>query len=202
MTTMKALPPSIEQLIREFNKLPGIGSKTSERFVFHLLRQQKIDIDSLVHSLQQVRDTVRYCNECYTYTESEYCSICSNPQRDKQVLCVVADAKDVIAFEKTGQFTGRYHVLGGVIDNTIGMSPEQLRIRELLTRIDRNNVTEVVIATNPDAEGDITALYIHKQLAGKPVTVTRIARGLPMGADIDFADEVTLGNALEGRQKL
>lgn len=199
---MKSLPSSIEQLIREFNKLPGIGSKTSERFVFHLLRRQKQDIDTLVTSLQNVRDQIRYCTECYTFAESELCSICANPQRDKQILCVVADAKDVIAFEKTGQFTGRYHVLSGVIDHTVGVGPEQLRIRELLNRIHRDNVTEIIIATNPDAEGDITALYITKQLEGTPVTVTRIARGLPMGADIDFADEVTLGNALQGRQKM
>jgi len=199
---MKALPSSIELLIREFNKLPGIGSKTSERFVFYLLRQQKAHIDSLVRALQQVRDTVRYCNECYTFTESDQCVICSNPQRNTQLLCVVAEAKDVIALEKTGQWTGLYHVLGGVIDQTIGMGPEQLRITELLQRIDRNGATEVILATNPDAEGDITALYISKLLQEKPVTVTRIARGLPMGADIDFADEVTLGNALERRQQI
>jgi recombination protein RecR len=199
---MKVLPPSIERLIREFNRLPGIGSKTSERFVFYLLRQQKADIDAMISSLQQLRDAIRYCVECYTFAESDRCAICSEPQRSKQTLCVVAEPRDVIAFEKTAQFSGLYHVLGGVIDHTVGVGPEQLRIAELLQRIERNNVAEVIIATNPDAEGDITALYIQKQLAGKPVTVTRIARGLPMGADIDFADEVTLANALQGRQKI
>ncbi len=199
---MNTLPPSIEQLIREFNKLPGIGSKTSERFVFHLLRQQKEEFDSLIRTLQNVRDSIRLCVECYTFSEAERCAICRNTQRDRRLLCVVAEAKDVMALEKTGQFNGVYHVLGGVIDHTVGVDPEQLRIAELLQRVERNGITEIIIATNPDAEGDITALYMTKRLAGKPITVTRIARGLPMGADIDFADEVTLANALQGRQKI
>jgi recombination protein RecR len=199
---MKVLPPSIEQLIREFNKLPGIGSKTSERFVFHLLRQQKGEIDNLIRTLQNVRDSVRHCSECYTLTESDRCNICNDKQRNQQILCVVAEARDVIALEKTSQFFGLYHVLGGVIDHTIGIGPEHLRIDELVRRVKEHNATEVIIATNPDAEGDITALYISKRLEGISVTISRIARGLPMGADIDFADEVTLANAMERRQTL
>ncbi|MBI2411456.1 MAG: recombination protein RecR [Candidatus Kerfeldbacteria bacterium] len=196
------VPPSIQRLIREFNKFPGIGSKTSERFVFHLLKQPRTEIEQLAQTLQDVKVKVHFCKECYTYTEQEVCEICRNPERNRAFLCVVAEPKDVLSIEQTGQFDGRYHVLGGVINHADGIGPEQLRMNELLERVEREHVQEVVIATNPDMEGETTAVYIAKRLEGKPVTVTRIARGLPVGADIEFADEVTLGSAMKARQKI
>ncbi len=200
---MRSIPPPIQRLIREFNKLPGIGSKTSERFVFHLLRQPKEEIDALARSLQAIKETIRLCADCYTVSEDERCAICANSERSKQTVCVVADPKDVMAFEKTGAYDGVYHVLGGVIDHAHGIGPEQLRIEELLKRIDEQAVTEVILATNPDMEGETTALFISQQIKEKPgVQVTKIARGLPMGGNIEFADEVTLSNALSGRNSM
>lgn len=197
---MKSVPQSILRLIREFNKLPGIGSKTSERFVYHLLRGASTNIDALASSLAAVKTNITLCRECFTYAEGELCSICSDSTRSRQVICVVAEPKDVMAFETAASFDGVYHVLGGTIDHTQGIGPEQLRIEELVLRVQKSLASEVILATNPDMEGDTTALYIAQQLADTPVTLTKIARGLPMGADIQFADEVTLGNALSERQ--
>lgn len=199
---MKFLPTSIQTLIREFNKLPGIGAKTSERFVYHLLRQPKADIESLSQSLSHLKDKIRLCTQCSTYTEDITCSICRDPQRDHTLVCVVAEPKDVMAIEKTSQFAGVYHVLGGVITPSEGIGPEQLRVQPLLERVKQNTIQEIILATNPDMEGEATALYLDQQLKPTGVRVTRIARGLPMGADIEFADEVTLANALEGRQQM
>lgn len=199
---MKSTPPSIQRLIREFNKLPGIGSKTSERFVFHLLRQPKEDIELLVQRLQEIKQAVQLCRECFTFSEQDRCTICADSVRNKKIICVVAEPKDVMAFEKTDQYDGVYHVLGGVINASAGVGPQQLRIEELLRRITDNGVQEIILGTNPDMEGETTALYISQQLKGLPVTVTKIARGLPTGANIEFADESTLGNALTGRQTL
>lgn len=202
LAAMKANPAPIRKLIQELNKLPGIGSKTSERFVYHLLRQPKTEIDALVQELQAVKDSIQTCSECYTYTEENRCSICTDPSRNKELICVVAEPKDVIAIEKTSQFDGLYHVLGGVINHVAGVGPEELRVQELLKRIDSNGVQEIIIATNPDMEGETTSLYIAQSIGKRPVTITRIARGLPMGANIEFADEVTLGNALTGRREI
>lgn len=199
---MKALPESIQRLIKEFNKLPGIGHKTSERFVYHLLRLPREEIDSMGYALQEVRDKIKRCTICSTYTEEDTCTICSDPQRDQTLICVVAEPRDVIALEKTGEFRGLYHVLGGVIDHANGVGPAQLRIDELVTRTESGGVSEVIVATNPDMEGETTALYIAQQLKKTGVSVTRIARGLPIGANIEFADEVTLGNALSGRREM
>lgn len=199
---MKSLPSSIQQLIRAFNMLPGIGAKTSERFVYYLLRRPKSELDALSHSLQILKEKIRLCSECATYTEQVMCSLCSDPQRNHTLMCVVAEPKDVMAIEQTSQFDGVYHVLGGVIDHVEGMGPEQLRIPALLDRIERHNVTEVILATNPDMEGETTALYIAEKLKGKPIRVTRIARGLPVGGVIEFADEITLANAMRGRRTM
>lgn len=199
---MKVIPRSIQLLIREFNKLPGIGSKTSERFVYHLLRQEKSEIEALANSLLAVKDAIRLCNSCYTFSEEPICSICADNYRRKELICVVAEPKDVFAVEKTGEYNGLYHVLGGVINHADGIGPEMLRINELRTRVQRDAVQEVILATNPDMEGETTALYISQQLKELPVTVTKIARGLPMGGDIEYADEVTLGNALTGRRQM
>lgn len=199
---MNITPRSIANVIAEFNKLPGIGHKTSERFVFYLLRQSRSELDMFAQRIQDLRKTIRTCAECFTYTEEEYCTICRDTQRNHRLLCVIAEPHDVMTIEKTNEFHGLYHVLGGVINHPEGIGPQQLRIAELITRVEKNNVEEVIIATNPDMEGETTALYIAQQLRDKPVRVTKIARGLPMGADIEFADEVTLGNALLARQKI
>jgi recombination protein RecR len=197
---MKSVPPSIVGLIRELNKLPGIGSKTSERFVYHLLRGSTANITALAGALNEVKKTIGVCRECFTYAENDICGICSDSTRTKAVICVVAEPKEVMAFEKASDFDGVYHVLGGLIDHTQGIGPQQLRVEELKTRIANDATKEIILATNPNMEGDTTALYIAQQLADLPVTITKIARGLPMGADIQFADEVTLGNALSERQ--
>lgn len=199
---MRFQPKSIQRLVREFNKLPGIGSKTSERFVYYLLRQPKSELESLANALIHLKDTIQLCEECYTFSEDDKCDICVNPARDRSIICVVAEPRDVASFEKTGQFHGVYHVLGGVIDHSEGFGPDQLRTDELLMRIDQHNVQEVIIATNPDVEGETTAVFLTRMLKEKHIVVSRIARGLPTGGNIEFADEVTLGNALSGRQKL
>ncbi len=199
---MKSTPPSIQRLVREFNKLPGIGSKTSERFVFHLLRQPKEEIEALANRLLEIKENVQLCHHCYTFAEEDLCSICADSTRDKRMVCVVAEPKDVMAFENTDQFSGTYHVLGGVINASIGIGPQHLRVDELVARISADSVTEVIIGTNPDMEGETTALYIAQQLEPTGVVVTKIARGLPTGANIEFADESTLGNALAGRRSI
>lgn len=197
---MKSIPSSIQRLIREFNKLPGIGSKTSERFVFFLLRQPKSELDALAQSILHLKEVVQTCTECFTVSESTLCSICADPKRNKQLVCVVAEPRDVMALEQGGTYTGVYHVLGGVIAPQDGVGPEQLRIQELADRIDRQHITEVILATNPDMEGETTAHYVAQQLQPKQILVTKIARGLPMGGNIEFADEVTLTSALNGRR--
>ncbi|PIW36885.1 MAG: recombination protein RecR [Candidatus Kerfeldbacteria bacterium CG15_BIG_FIL_POST_REV_8_21_14_020_45_12] len=200
---MRSIPLPIQRLIREFNKLPGIGSKTSERFVFHLLRQPTAEIEALARSLHELKDTIRLCSDCFTVSENDFCGICENPERSKQIICVVAEPKDVMAFEKTGTYSGVYHVLGGVIDHAHGTGPDQLRIKELLTRVASGGVTEIILATNPDMEGETTAAFIAKQLKDQSsIQITKIARGLPMGGNIEFADEITLGNAMSGRQNI
>lgn len=199
---MKVVPRSIQRLIREFNKLPGIGSKTSERFVYHLLRQEKADIEALAHGLLTVKESIRLCSDCHTFTEEERCHICRDSSRDRSIICVVAEPKDVFSLEKAGVFEGVYHVLGGVINHSEGVSPEMLRISELVGRLQDGAVQEVVLGLNPDMEGETTGLYIAQQLKALPVRVTKIARGLPVGGDIEYADEVTLGAALSARQQM
>ncbi|OGY87758.1 MAG: recombination protein RecR [Candidatus Kerfeldbacteria bacterium RIFOXYA2_FULL_38_24] len=200
---MKVIPPAIYNLIKEFNKLPGIGHKTSERFVFYLLKQPAREIENLAQRLRELKNSVKTCHSCFTYTEKAECEICQDISRDHQIICVVAEPRDVISLEKTAQFNGIYHVLGGLINHPEGIGPEQIRLAELLKRVEKNNIKEIIIATNPTMEGEATALHIAKLLAEKPlIKITKIARGLPIGGDIEFADEVTLGNALQARQKM
>ncbi len=197
---MRSIPPSIHRLVRELNKLPGIGSKTSERFVFHLLRKGKEDIEALAHSLLAITEAIQICTECYTFSEEPRCGICTNNDRNKKIVCVVAEPKDVMAFEKTGAYNGVYHVLGGVIDHSHGIGPQDLRIQELIQRVEISGITEVILGTNPDMEGETTALFITQELKKQSnIQITKIARGLPIGGNIEFADEVTLTNALAGR---
>src|SRR5690606_19066174 len=194
-------------LIDELGKLPGVGPKSAQRIAFHLLQVEPPEIDRLQAALQKVRDGVRFCAVCGTVADGELCRLCADPRRDRTVICVVEEPKDVQAIERTREFRGRYHVLGGALDPLSGVGPDQLRIRELLTRIgnqaDGVDVTEVIIATDPNTEGEATATYLVRMLRDFPgLTVTRLASGLPMGGDLEFADELTLGRALSGRRAL
>ena len=197
----------VQDLIDELGRLPGIGPKSAQRIAFHLLSLEPPEIDRLQAALQQVRDGVRFCEVCGTVSDQERCRICSDPRRDRTQICVVEEPKDVQAIERTREFRGRYHVLGGALDPLSGIGPDQLRIRELLTRIgnqeDGVDVAEVIIATDPNTEGEATATYLVRMLRDFPgLTVTRLASGLPMGGDLEFADELTLGRALSGRRTL
>lgn len=197
---MISAPRSVTRLIREFSKLPGIGAKTSERFVYFLLKHNREHIEQLTQALQELQRSVRTCASCFSYSEKERCDICTDPARDTRTLCVVAEPKDVFVFEHTGEFDGLYHVLGGVIDHVAGVGPQDLRLHELEQRAQDLGVTEIILATNPDAEGELTAIYIAQQLEHLNIPLTRIARGLPTGADIQFADDLTLTNALHSRR--
>lgn len=199
---MSSFPPPIEALIREFNKLPGIGHKTSERFIFHLLKQSKTDLTRLSESILALRDGMGVCSTCYNFSEKNPCALCSDTKRSPDILCVVAESTDVFALERAGIFRGLYHVLGGTINGLESTSPSSLRIPELLTRLRAGIVRELILATNPDPAGEATAFYIQQQCAELPVRVTRLARGLPMGSNIEYADQMTLESALEGRQEI
>jgi recombination protein RecR len=193
----------VQDLIDELGKLPGIGPKSAQRIAFHLLSVEPPDIDRLTAVLSKVRDGVKFCVECGNVSDEDRCRICSDARRDGTVVCVVEEPKDVQAVERTREFRGRYHVLGGALDPLSGIGPEQLRIRELLTRLGESDITEVIIATDPNTEGEATATYLVRMLRDIPgLAVTRIASGLPMGGDLEFADELTLGRALAGRRAM
>ncbi|WP_241387250.1 recombination mediator RecR [Rhodococcus sp. CH91] len=197
----------VQDLIDELGKLPGVGPKSAQRIAFHLLSVEPPDIDRLQAALQKIRDGVQFCEVCGTVSDQQRCRICSDPRRDRTVICVVEEPKDVQAIERTREFRGRYHVLGGALDPLNGVGPDQLRIRELLTRIgnqeDGVDVSEVIIATDPNTEGEATATYLVRMLRDFPgLSVTRLASGLPMGGDLEFADELTLGRALSGRRAM
>jgi recombination protein RecR len=197
----------VQDLIDELGKLPGVGPKSAQRIAFHLLSVEPPEIDRLQAALQKVRDGVQFCEVCGTVSDRERCRICSDLRRDRTQICVVEEPKDVQAIERTREFRGRYHVLGGALDPLNGIGPDQLHIRELLTRIgnqeDGVDVSEVIIATDPNTEGEATATYLVRMLRDFPgLTVTRLASGLPMGGDLEFADELTLGRALSGRRAM
>jgi recombination protein RecR len=198
---MSLLPPQIQKTIEEFSKLPGIGPKSAERLTFHLLRSSKASPEGLGDSLKSLKNELKYCRDCQMVTLQEQCSLCADTSRDHTTILVVENPLDVIAFEKT-LFKGVYHVLHGVLSPIDGMGPEQLKMKELVDRCTDGSITEIIVATNPDVEGEATASYILKQLGGKIEKVTRLAHGLPMGADIEFADQVTLKEALVGRRDL
>lgn len=197
-----AVPAPLARLVRELVKLPGIGEKTALRLAFHLLRTERSDVEALAAALYALRDEIRTCSVCCALSASDPCEICSDPRRSPDVVCVVEDTADQIAVERTGTFSGRYHVLQGALAPLDGVGPDDLRIAELLRRLADGTVREVIIATNPTTEGEATALYIAKLVKPLGVTVTRIAHGLPMGADVEYADPVTLGKALEGRREM
>ncbi|MFP3902441.1 MAG: recombination mediator RecR [Acidimicrobiia bacterium] len=190
----------VQDLIDELGRLPGVGPKSAQRIAFHLLKISKDDALRLARAVAEVKDKVRFCEVCFNVSEGEVCGVCADPRRDPAVVCVVEEPRDLVAIEKTGEMHGRYHVLGGAISPIEGIGPEQLRVRELLDRIGRDEVTEVILCTNPNLEGEATALYLGRLLKPLGVRVTRIASGLPVGGDLEYADELTLGRALEGRR--
>lgn len=198
---MPLLPPHITKAIEEFSKLPGIGPKSAERLVFHLLRSTRANPENLGRALIDLKTELRYCRECQMVTTADLCSICNDSTRDSSTVLVVEEPLEVVAFEKTS-YKGRYHVLHGVLSPIDGMGPEQLRVRELVDRCSAGGIREVIIATDPDVEGEATATYLREQLKNSVPAITRLAHGLPMGADIEFADQVTLREALAGRRSL
>jgi recombination protein RecR len=192
----------VQDLIDELGRLPGVGPKGAQRIAFHLLAQDPEDVKRLVHALTEVKDKVRFCKTCGNVAEAEECRICRDPRRDLSVICVVEEPKDVVAIEKTREFKGRYHVLGGAISPIEGVGPDDLRIRELMQRLADGAVTELILATDPNLEGEATATYLARLVKPMGLRVTRLASGLPVGGDLEYADEVTLGRAFEGRRLL
>ena len=199
---MKFFAPPVERLIEEFARLPGIGQKTAQRLAFYVLDMPKEDAQRFADAIMQAKNTVFTCKICQNLTDSEICPICSNPNRDPSVICVVADPRDVLAFERTREFNGLYHVLHGVISPMNHVGPDDIRIRELLQRVADTDVREVIIATNPDTEGEATAMYLARLLKPFGVTVTRLSYGIPVGGHLEYIDEVTLMRALEGRRQI
>jgi recombination protein RecR len=194
-------PASIQRLITELSKLPGIGGRTAQRLAFHLLRASPDDALGLADAIREVKERIGLCEVCFNLAEGPLCAICSDARRDEHLICVVEEPGDVIPIERTSEYRGRYHVLGGALSPIDGVEPEDLKLAELFARVNAQ-VEEVVIATNPTTTGEATALYIADQLRDRPVSVTRLASGLPVGADLEYADEVTLGKALAGRRAL
>ena len=192
----------VQDLIDEFGRLPGIGPKSSQRITFHILQTRSFDVQRLSELLVEVREKVRFCSKCGNVTEEELCSVCRDPRRDTTLLCVVEEPKDELAIEKTRQFKGLYHVLGGAISPIDGIGPDDLSIAQLMQRLASEDIHEVIIATDPNLEGEATAAYLSRLLKTIEVPVSRLASGLPVGGDLEFADEVTLGRAFEGRQPL
>jgi recombination protein RecR len=192
----------VQDLIDELGRLPGIGPKSAQRIAFHLLKVPREDALRLAHAVVEVKDRVSTCSRCFNVSEGEECGICADPRRSSATVCVVEEPRDVVAVEKTQEFRGRYHVLQGAISPIEGIGPEQLKVRELLTRLEPEGITEVILCTNPNIEGEATAMYLARLLRPLGVTVTRLASGLPVGGDLEYADELTLGRALEGRREV
>jgi recombination protein RecR len=193
---------AVQDLIDELGRLPGVGPKSAQRIAFHLLAAESADVERLAGTLVRVKNEVRFCTICGNVAEAEQCRICTDPRRDPAVICVVEEPKDVVAIERTREFRGRYHVLGGAISPIDGVGPDDLRIRELLARLSDGVVTELILATDPNLEGEATATYLARMIAPMGLTVTRLASGLPVGGDLEYADEVTLGRAFSGRRRV
>jgi recombination protein RecR len=191
---------AIQDLIDELGRLPGIGPKSAQRIAFHIIQSERVDISRLADVLRTVKEKVKFCTECGNISEEELCRICRDPRRDPTLICVVEESKDVIAIEKTREFRGKYHVLGGAISPIDGIGPENLRIRELMVRLAVTEIQEIIIATDPNLEGEATATYLSRLLKPLGMKVSRLASGLPVGGDLEYADEVTLGRAFEGRR--
>ncbi len=195
------LSPSVDNLVAQLTRLPGVGTRTAQRLAFHLLRVPKEEALALASSIEEVKERVRFCRECGNLTEDETCPICLDARRDRSVICVVEQPADLVSVERTAEYRGLYHVLGGALSPLDGVEPEHLRIDELVRRVERDGVEEVVLATNPNMTGEATAAYIADRLRGR-AKVTRLASGLPVGGDLEYADEVTLGRALAGRREM
>lgn len=193
---------AVQDLIDELGRLPGIGPKSAQRIAFHMLEADREDMLRLADAIRTVKDKVRLCSVCFNVSEDEVCSLCRDERRDASQICVVEESQDVMAMERTRAFQGRYHVLGGAINPIAGIGPEQLHVRELLTRLQDEAVQEVILATDPNLEGEATATYLGRLLGATGIRVTRLASGLPVGGDLEYADEVTLGRAFEGRRLL
>ena len=191
---------AIQDLIDELGRLPGIGPKSAQRIAFHIIQSERVDISRLADVLRTVKEKVKFCTECGNISEEELCRICRDPRRDPALICVVEESKDVIAIEKTREFRGKYHVLGGAISPIDGIGPENLRIRELMVRLAATEIQEIIIATDPNLEGEATATYLARLIKPLDIKVSRLASGLPVGGDLEYADEVTLGRAFEGRR--
>ncbi len=192
----------VQELIDELGRLPGIGPKSAQRIAFYLLRVPESDAKRLATAITEVKARIAFCDRCFNIAEGTRCTICSDGRRDPTVICVVEEPRDVVAIERTGDYRGLYHVLHGAINHLEGVGPEQLKVRELLRRLSEEPVTELILCTNPNLEGEATAMYLGRLLADVDLTVTRLASGLPVGSDLEYADELTLGRALEGRRKL
>jgi recombination protein RecR len=192
----------VQDLIDELGRLPGVGPKSAQRIAFHLLAADPVDVRRLITALTEVKEKVRFCRICGNVAEQEECRICRDPRRDLSIICVVEESKDVVAIEKTREFRGRYHVLGGAISPIEGIGPDDLRVKELLTRLADDVVAELILATDPNLEGEATATYLARLVKPMGLRVTRLASGLPVGGDLEYADEVTLGRAFEGRRLL
>jgi recombination protein RecR len=192
----------VQDLIDELGRMPGVGPKSAQRIAFHLLKLPREDALRLAHAINEVKDRVSFCERCFNVSEGPLCGICADDRRDPHVVCVVEEPKDIVAVEKTHEFKGRYHVLQGAISPIEGIGPDQLRVKDLLVRIEPEGITEVILCTNPNIEGEATAMYLARLLKPLGLRVTRIASGLPVGGDLEYADELTLGRALEGRREV
>lgn len=198
---MRYAPP-IARLLEELERLPGIGPKSAQRIAYWLLTAETADAERLAASITEVKRSIHFCPVCFNFAEGDLCDVCVDPQRDRTVVCVVEEPRDLVAVDRTGEFRGTYHVLQGAISPIDGIGPDRLRVRELIDRLAPGEITEVVVATNPNVEGETTALYLARLIKPLGIKVTRIASGLPVGGDLEFADEVTLGRALEGRREM
>lgn len=198
---MDFYPVAIEKLIEEFSKLPGIGSKTAQRLTLHILNLPNEEVQEFAKALVRARGTIKYCSICGNFTDSDPCAICGNPNRDKSIICVIEEPKDIMSLERVKEYNGTYHVLHGTISPMAGRGPNDIKLKELISRM-TSDIKEVIVATNPNVEGEATAMYISRILKPLGVKVTRIAHGIPVGGDLEYADEVTLSKALEGRREI
>jgi len=193
------IPEPLQKVIDELSKLPSIGRKTAQRLALHILKSDTQNIDSLVNAISELKSKIRFCEICFNISTEEKCEVCSSPKRDQSIICVVEEASDILSIERTNEYNGLYHVLGGVLNPLAGITPGNLKINELLLRVNSNTVKEIILALNPNAEGDVTSLYVMKILKEHPLKISRIARGLPIGGDLEFADSATIGRAFIGR---
>jgi recombination protein RecR len=197
-----AYTPPVQSLIDELGRLPGIGPKSAQRIAFHLLKVPADDANRLAHAIREAKEKVRFCQRCFNVSEGDLCGYCTDDRRDSTIICVVEESRDIVSVERTGEFNGRYHVLLGAMSPLEGIGPEQLKIRELLSRLEPEGVQEIIVCTNPNTEGEVTAMYLARMLKPLGLKVTRLASGLPVGGDLEYADELTLGRALEGRRTI